>query len=339
MRRTIITGLLAGAAALAIPVLLCGMEQRPEEEIIALVSAEIEMPLVETTEPETTTETEQPRTVKEIVIHQSKMPVDRTVPVTIRGERQQLALEEYVLGVLLAEMPAEFEPEALKAQAVAARTYAWKTLADGGELSDDPSVCQAYCSPETAPEKLGGDWETLLDKLTCAVHDTAGQVLIYDGELITATFFASAGGKTESAAEVWGGEVPYLVSVDSPDTVADGEESVVEVELEDFLSTLGVDSYGVGAVSYTDGGGVGTIEIGGQVWKGTQIRSLFGLKSTKFTMELTAEQVVFRVSGYGHRVGLSQEGAQVMAMGGSNYEEILKWYYTGVELTTIDRLE
>ena len=140
------------------------------------------------------------------------------------------------------------------------------------------------------------------------------------------------GAKTAAQA-VWGGSVPYLVSVDSPgEEDASGFSSTVTVDREEFMDTLGVSSTGVSAVTYTDGEGVDTMTIGGETFTGVELRQMFSLRSTRFTMEVAADTVTFSVQGFGHRVGMSQNGARVMAEQGSTYEEILRWYYTGVTL-------
>jgi stage II sporulation protein D len=277
----------------------------------------------------------QERQIQEFVVHQSEKAINGTdasisVEVLVDGDLREMSLSDYLTGVLLGEMPAAFELEALKAQAVAARTYTLRRLEQGGELSDDPSVCQAYVDVEDAPDKLGENWESLIAGLKQAVQETDGQVLTYEGELISATYFSSAGGRTESAQAVWGGEVPYLVSVESPE---EPSSSTVTVDRETFIETLGITDIGVSSVTYTEGGGVDTMVIGGQAVTGTELRKLFGLKSTQFTMEITQDTVEFLVQGNGHRVGMSQYGAQALAQEGKTYAEILQWYYTGVEIT------
>ena len=234
----------------------------------------------------------------------------------------------------MGEMPASYELEALKAQAVAARTYTLHRLAGGGTLSDDPSVCQAFIPMDRAQDKLGTDWETLLGKLHQAVDETDGQVLTYNGQLISATYFSGSGGKTESAQAVWGSDIPYLVSVESPgeETTSD-YESTVTVPLSEFLNTLEITAPTVSSVSYTTGDGVDTIVIGGKTFTGLQLRSAFQLRSTRFQMTITEDAVTFDVLGNGHRVGMSQCGAEAMAESGSSYQDILLWYYTGVTLT------
>lgn len=330
MRSRIITGFLASMTAVLLPCILLGMSPEPAE-IVEDTTVE---------EPVSTVgslETPQ-RTIQEIIIHENESEaLDAAIPVTVEigGEPMEMTLNEYLVGVLMGEMPASFELEAMKAQAVAARTYTLRRLERGGTLSDDPAVCQAYTSPDTAQEKWGENWEVYLNKLRQAVEETDGQVLTYEGALISATYFSCSGGKTESAQAVWGGEVPYLVSVASPgEEGASGYESSVTVEMEQFLSTLGISDPSVSAVTYTEGGGVDTITIGGTTFTGSEMRSLFGLRSTLFDMEIQSDCVTFSVQGYGHRVGLSQYGAQAMAEAGSSYDEILKWYYTGVEIET-----
>ena len=330
MRMRIMTGFFASAAAVLLPCILLGMGPENPETTVEISAMEPTILVEDSGEEE--------RTIQEIVVHENESPsVDDAISLTVEigGAPTEMTLGEYLVGVLMGEMPASFELEALKAQTVAARTYTLRRMEQGGVLSDDPAVCQAYTSPDTAQEKWGDEWESYLSKLTRAVEETDGQVLTYNGALIAATYFSCSGGKTESAQTVWGSEVPYLISVESPgEEGASAYESVVTVDLNEFLAALEIESPSVSAVTYTQGGGVDTITIGGKTVSGTEMRGLFGLKSTLFTMEITADSVLFEVQGFGHRVGLSQYGAQAMAEAGSGYEEILKWYYTGVEIET-----
>lgn len=269
------------------------------------------------------------------------------LPVLLRGEDGQTRqgnLEEYLLGVVLAEMPAAFQPEALKAQAVAARTFARKAWETGGKHTDgsvcvNPGCCQAYIAPETYLER-GGTQENL-EKVRSAVSATAGECLQYEGALIEATYFSCSGGSTEDAVAVWGTEYPYLQAVDSP-----GEEGAkwytdtVRFTQGQFSERLGASLEGkpedwFGAVTYTQGGGVETIAIGERSYTGTQIRSLLGLRSTAFEMEAVDGQILVTTKGYGHRVGMSQYGAEAMAVRGSGYREILAHYYPGTEVITV----
>ena len=266
------------------------------------------------------------------------------IPVMIGSTVVTVELETYLTGVLLGEMPAYFEEEALMAQAVVARTYAlyhhirgYKH--PGGAVCTDPGCCQAYVAEAVYVER--GGREADVQKLRNAVEATAGVVLTYEGELIDATYFSCSGGKTESALAVWGAEVPYLQSVSSP-----GEESAehysdtVWFEGADFQRLLGRSLSGspgswLGKVEYTVGGGVATMIVGGRTYTGTELRALLGLNSTAFDMRAEGSGISVTTRGKGHRVGLSQEGAEAMAAVGCTWEEIVSRYYVG---TRIDKL-
>ena len=255
------------------------------------------------------------------------------------GRVRAMELEQYVYRVVLGEMPLNFEVEALKAQAVATRTYTMRRVERGdkhnGAVCTDYTCCQAYREPEDYLAQ--GGTQAKLDKLSDAVAETCGQVLRYNGELITATYFASAGGSTEDACQVWGSEIPYLVSVPSPD---DGLEKTRTFSAEEFQAKLGVCLEGnptkwFGEVSYTTGGGVETMKIGEKTYSGVKLRSMLGLRSTVFTVTATETAVTVSTQGYGHRVGMSQYGADAMAVSGSTYEQILSHYYQGTTLTKL----
>ena len=254
------------------------------------------------------------------------------------GTVEDMELEAYVTCAVLGEMPASFEAEALKAQAVVARTYALRRFSlqqkhEGGAVCTDYACCQAFC---TAQEYLSkGNTQQDLDKISQAVSQTQSQVLKYDTQLIEATYFSCSGGRTEDAVAVWGQDIPYLRSVDSP-----GEEEAAHYidtvtftvsELEQALET-DLEGNWLGAVSYTDGGGVDTITIGATEYKGTQLRQLLGLRSTAFVMTAVGDTVTVTTKGFGHRVGMSQYGADAMAVSGSTYDEILAYYYPGTDL-------
>ena len=258
---------------------------------------------------------------------------------------KEMELEEYLTAVVLREMPATFESEALKAQAVVARTYTLRKAGDGGKhknavVCTDSGCCQGFLMPQKYLEK-GGKRE-LLDKVTTAVESTAGQVLIYDGELIDATYFSCSGGHTEDAKAVWGADVPYLQSTESPGE--EGATHFVDTEtftLSEFGELLGAKLTGspkkwIGKISYTEGGGVDTIYICGQEYKGTTLRQKLGLRSTAFVISIVGSTVTLTTKGYGHRGGMSQYGADAMAVQGKTYSEILAHYYKGTELITYD---
>ena len=260
------------------------------------------------------------------------------------GTVEEKDMDAYLVGVVLAEMPASFEPEALKAQAVAARTYTQKAYTTGGKHGDgsvctDSACCQAYISE--ADYLAQGGTEEGLEKIRSAVTATSGYVLTYGGELIEATYFSCSGGSTEDAAAVWGVDFPYLQAVASP-----GEEhaayytDTVTFTPKQFQAALGAALPGTpkswfGTTTFTEGGGVAAMTIGGQSYTGTQLRSLLGLRSTAFTVSCGEDVISITTQGYGHRVGMSQYGADAMAVTGSTYAEILAHYYPGTELSKI----
>lgn len=265
------------------------------------------------------------------------------IPVLMEdGTVAELDMDEYLTGVVLAEMPADFELEAKKAQAVVARTFALRQYESGTKHPDaavctDAACCQAYISAEQYLE-AGGTQEAL-EQAQLAVEQTHDQVLTYAGELIEATYFSCSGGRTEDAAAVWGTDVPYLQATDSP-----GEEGAahytdtVRFTADEFTSAIGMVPSGMpetwlGEVTYTAGGGVDTIEIGGVTYQGTTLRQCLGLRSTAFTITALGNTITITTKGYGHRVGMSQYGADAMAVQGSTYDEILAHYYQGTELT------
>ena len=257
------------------------------------------------------------------------------------GSVEEMDMDEYLVGVVLAEMPSTFAPEAKKAQAVAARTFARKAYVTGGKhgdgsVCDQSGCCQAHLTNEEYLN-MGGSEEAIAEA-KAAVEDTSGYVLTYEGVLIEATYFSCSGGSTEDAVAVWGTDFPYLRAVDSP-----GEEnaahhtdtvSFTKAELEDKLGVTLTGNW-LGEATYTAGGGVETISIGGKTFTGKELRTLLGLRSTAFEMEVTGEGVTITTRGFGHRVGLSQYGADAMAVSGSTWQEILAWYYQGttIELT------
>lgn len=265
------------------------------------------------------------------------------------GTVEELTMADYLWGVVAAEMPASFEPEALKAQTVAARTYTLSKMERTVEAHPDADVCtditccQAYIDPADAAANWGENAQTYTDKIAAAVADTDGMAALFQGQPIQAVFFSSAAGRTVDAVEVWGNAVPYLTSVDSPE----GDEvpnyhSTVTVPLDEFKSKLlaqypQADLSGEPAGWFANlvpnsAGGVETVDIGGVTVGGGSLRTLFGLRSTSFTVSASADGVTFSVTGYGHGVGMSQYGANALAKEGKTYDEILKWYYTGIDV-------
>lgn len=265
------------------------------------------------------------------------------------GEVVEMTMADYLWSVTAAEMPASFELEALKAQAVTARTYTvWKMEAGepnhpDADVCTDINCCQAFLDREQAAATWGASAAAYTEKISAAVADTDGQIITYEGQPIQAVFFSSSAGRTEDAVAVWGNSVPYLVGVDSPE----GENvpnyhTEVTLTAEEFRTVFlasypGADLSGTPSGWFrnqtaTLSGRVAEMDVGGVTVKGTELRSLFGLRSASFTVETGEDSVTFRVTGYGHGVGMSQYGANTLAQQGMTYEEILKWYYTGVEV-------
>jgi len=257
---------------------------------------------------------------------------------------RQMDFDDYILGVLIGEMPAEFEIEALKAQAVATRTYTLQKILFQGKHSDalvctDSTCCQAF---RTVEEYMytGGTMESI-ERMKRAISETENMVLTYCDELIEATYFSCCGGKTEDAIAVWGSDVPYLKSVSSP-----GEESSrhyiseYRFTMKDFLEKLNLDplcdiNETDIQLTYTNGGGVDNCYIQKHCFSGTQMRTLLQIPSTCFELFITDGTVTIKVKGNGHRVGLSQYGAEAMALTGKKFDEILTHYYQGAELTVL----
>ena len=267
-----------------------------------------------------------------------------TIPVLLEGKCVQMELEEYLVGVLLREIPGSFHDEARKAQAVVARTYALRTVnkavKHGSQgVCGDPACCQGYVS-EADYIAQGGNRETV-EKAKRAVAETEGQVLTYEGALIDATYFACSGGKTEDAVAVWGAEIPYLQSVSSPgEEQAEHYTDTVQLSAAAFAQALGLELTGscaswLGQTTYTQGGGVDTMVIGGVSFKGTTLRQKLGLRSTAFTLTAVGDTVTITTKGFGHRVGMSQYGANAMGEAGSTYDQILAHYYTGTLLQNL----
>ena len=262
-----------------------------------------------------------------------------------------MALDVYLQGVVRGEMPASFELEALKAQAAAERTYIYYQLAAGrkeahpnADVCTDPSCCNAWLSEEAAREKWGGDFDGWESRIEEAVATTDGQVALYDGQPILAVFHSSSAGKTAGAGDVWSGDMPYLRSVDSPEgeetvpnyysaaefTAAEAKALLAQAHPE--LTFSGGPDKWFGAVEKDESGRVGTVEVCGAPLRGVEVRRIFSLRSACFTIDAAADRVTFRVTGYGHGVGMSQYGANELARQGRTWQEILLWYYADIAI-------
>ena len=262
-----------------------------------------------------------------------------------------MTLAQYLTGAVAAEMPASFEAEALKAQAAALRTYLLhKLYVDPSEahrsadICSDSTCCAAWKSEDFLRERWGADFESNLDKIRAAVAATDGMYLSYDGAPALAVFHSSSPGRTEESGEVWADALPYLVSVESPETAGDVPDFVSEltVSVDEFRETVTTrfpeavfsedPARWIANVIYDGSGRLQTAAIGGVTVRGTELRGLFGLRSAAVTFEVTDDAVTMTSTGYGHGVGMSQYGANVMARDGAAWQEILAAYYPGTQL-------
>lgn len=245
-------------------------------------------------------------------------------------------LEEYVAGVVAAEMPASFPEEALKAQAVAARTYQVRQMRAAGSNTVLYDVGQAFLTTEEQREKWGENYALYAGKIRDAVRATAGEIMVYEGEPILAAFHAQSGGKTEAAENVWSQEVPYLQSVDSrEDRNAPQNETKVRLSAAEVSQKLGCTVECIQVLERSDAGYVMQAQAGERLLTGRQLRESLGLRSANFTVEKQGEAFVFTVRGYGHGAGMSQYGASFLAEKGMEYHEILEHYYTGIDFRKI----
>lgn len=294
---------------------------------------------------------------------ESKEKVDENIPQTSMEPGMDVSVyrmnskevethpfEEYLIGVVAAEMPAEFEKEALKAQALAARTYIIQHMMQGkdsdvpsGAIVTDSTNHQVFKNNEELKKQWKGDYDWKLARIQEAVRATSGQILTYDGNPITAAFFSTSNGYTENAESVWPNATPYLKSVESPwdiDTPKFTDEKVISIgEFEKKLGVKVPAGNEIGKfIEKTAGNRVGQVDINGTVIKGTDIRTKLDLKSTDFTWKRNGDQIVIRTKGYGHGVGMSQYGANGMAAEGKNYTEIVSHYYKDVEISKSDKM-
>ncbi|MHB1394378.1 MAG: stage II sporulation protein D [Clostridia bacterium] len=261
-------------------------------------------------------------------------------------------LEDYILGVVAGEMPASFHVEALKAQALAARTYTMLRMRRFGgsgcskhpeaEICTDSTHCQAYRNPATVKKDL--------DKLKEAVYGTAGEVIVYDNRLIDAVFHSTSGGKTENSEEIWSSKVPYLRSVmsqyeeHSPKYVAQQEvsidnfiqgmkklDAVVKISKKNIKNEIKV-------LERSEGGRIIKLKVGDKTFKGMDVRNALGLNSSNFNYTVGISTILFTVVGNGHGIGMSQYGADGMAKNGAGYKDIVIHYYQGVDIVSINDL-
>lgn len=293
------------------------------------VSASRDTPVIEVSGPEINHTVSEP-------INEVSEPIDNNIYVSVRrsdGRVVSLELEDYVTGVVGAEMPALFSGEALKAQAVIARTYALKANSMGRTLSDNESS-QSYKDNGELVSMWGSNYSSYYSKIKDAVNSTNGVYLTYNGNYIEAVYHSTSNGRTEDSSNVWGNSFPYLVSVDSVYDNSNPSFSISKTfSYSDLSSKLGfsVDANTeFNVLGHTSGGRVSDISVGGVNFSGVSFRSMLGLRSTDFDISKIDDGVVITTRGYGHGVGMSQYGANGMAKAGYSYRDILLHYYPGV---------
>ncbi|MEK3978741.1 stage II sporulation protein D [Psychrobacillus sp. FSL K6-2836] len=268
----------------------------------------------------------------------SELEISCPILIEVKGVKEKIPLESYVLGVVAAEMPVTFHEEALKAQSIAARTYVLRDT-NYGQKSINPTVLkQVYASETDRKEKWGASFQQYEDKLKKVIAATEGEIIVYKDQLITAMFFSSSNGQTESAENYSGNAIPYLVSVPSK-----SEEMYAPNRTKQFEFTHGEWSKAFNMkwtsnipktfeVRKTDTDRVESIHMDGKSWTGREVRTLLGLPSTDFTIMFQSDKVVVDTVGYGHGVGMSQYGAEVLANDSVLAADILLHYYKGTEI-------
>lgn len=274
---------------------------------------------------------------------------DYSIKLLCGDKAVKLTAYDYIVGVVAAEVPAAFDKEALKAQAVAARTYLQRYLNgsskhDNADICSSPDCCQAYISYDELKEKWGKNYDDYIKIIKAAVSETDGEYLSYEGEPAMAVFHSSSKDMTEDSGAIWG-DYPYLISVSSPEGEKDVPNYISTLSLPDidFRDTIlylkpeadmtaQADKW-IEETKHDASGRVESMRIGGAEFSGRELRELFSLRSTAFEIKHENGEFIFTVTGYGHGVGMSQYGANVMAKSGAGYREILSHYYPGTTLT------
>ena len=278
------------------------------------------------------------------------------VPVYLAKLRSvdRVPLEAYVRGVVAAELPIAFELEAMKAQALAARTYVVRRMSQrdfsGVPVKDaivtDTVAHQVFWTIDEMKRQWGDQFAANFDKVTKAIQQTEGLILTYEGQPIQATFFSTSNGYTENAADYWGVAQPYLRSVPSPwdRALSPNYRETVTFTLQQFAQKLGLSqtisastmSTGMRILSTTEGHRIAKIRIGGTTFTAREVREKLGLNSTQFEWRWRGNTIELTTTGYGHGVGLSQWGANGMAKEGKTAEQIVRYYYSGISIENGD---
>ena len=289
-----------------------------------------------------------PYIIINILIYDKEMKFIFTSNAMVRVKRTNtnqidtVPLEEYVMGVLAGEVPISFNMEALKAQAVASRSYVMYQMIknkDNDYDVVDTTLNQVYLDDNHLKQVWGNNYNEYKEKIKDAVSKTAYQYITYNGELAEALFFSTSSGYTENSEDVFISSVPYLRSVASPyDAISPAFNNVVDFTYDIFCNLLGIKyttDINVEILSQTPNGRINSIKINEKNFSGSDVASLLGLKSSNFSINFSDGKVYITTKGFGHGVGMSQYGAEGMAEQGFTYDQILKHYYTGVEIEKI----
>jgi stage II sporulation protein D len=267
---------------------------------------------------------------------------------TSAKEIEKIPLEEYVVGVVASEMPSSFELEALKAQALAARTYLIRQMNSDSKLlgvpknvnadiSDNHQFYQVYKNKDELAKQWGENYKSNINKIQNAVNATKGQILTYDRTPIDPSFFSTSNGYTENSEDYWTASLPYLRSVPSPwDKNAPDYIGTKEFTSREFKSKLGTNLTSDISVKRTSTNRVSSITINGRKFSGDEFRKALDLRSTDFSFNIVGDTIQFTTIGYGHGVGMSQYGANGMAKEGKNYQDIVKYYYQNVTISPVE---
>lgn len=290
------------------------------------------------------------KTVAENTYTESPIKIEVYNPETETNE--QTPFEEYIKGVVAAEMPALFNIEALKAQAVCARTYALRAIEAMGQTTDvlpNPSdIGQAYKTKEELKEQWGEKFDEYYNNIETAINETYGEIMVYNDEPILAVFHSTSAGYTENSENIWESALPYLKSVESSgDIYAPQYETSTELSYDKikelFISKYPSISFSSDSLisqikinSVSNAGYITSVTVGGVTMSGLDIRGVLGLRSASFTMTDTGSSIIFTTKGYGHGAGMSQYGAEAMAEEGYTYKEILNHYYTDIDFKNMN---
>ena len=268
-------------------------------------------------------------------MQKNKQSVDKyQINVEITDKLLTIDIEEYIIGVVAGEMPALFQDEALKAQAVASRTYLISHLQNNNSITNTTDD-QVYLTKEEMKVKWGEDYNKYYEKIKKAVQETKNLIMYYQNEPIKAYYFSTSNGYTASSISVFNEQKEYLTSVESP---FDKDNShTIEISKQEFCNKLNIqcNKISITNIKKDNSNRISQITINNQEYKGTQIRKLLSLRSTDFTINIKDTTIEITTKGYGHGVGMSQYGANNMAKLGYTYKEILKYYYQDIKIDSI----